>query len=378
MNKENNKTFRRVKTAAKAIFTIALTACVAGCLGVAVYQVRESRAQNKKVNKFIENQLERQAKEEEMENTYQEDGFVVGNEYEIRSTTHISDAYLKNDDSGLDSKDKKTLNMAKKILKKIIKKDMTNYEKELAVYHWMFKHISHGSGHTVTLPGSSSSPYVPYDVLTSRSAVCVGYATTFRMFMNMLGMDCHIVHNDYHSWDLVQLEPDEWYHVDIYSDVSGMCQYQNFNMTDSIARSSHEWDGSSLPEAKAVKYSYAVQNAKKIKNIYEVPQKVKDTLDQKKRSAYFKFKEPVNDSCINVADFLVEQMNVALTSMSGFENYNISGSWCLDENEKYILSIFIANYDESNGENAFDPKSPEGKKMSEAIAKAFGTGETAH
>lgn len=359
------------KKAAKTIVSIALAGCLTASLGLNIYQISQSLSQNRKVNKFIDNQLERQAKEEEKENTYQEDGYLIGDQYEIRSTTHISDAYKNGDDSKLEDEDKETLKMASDVLKKIIKDGMSNYEKELAVYRWMYKNVGQGQGSSVTLPGSNSSAFTPYGALSGQSTVCVGYATTFRLFMNMLDMDCHIVHNEYHSWDMVQLDDHEWYQVDVYSDVSGRCQYQNFNMTDEIARSSHDWDDSALPAAKGIKYSYAVQNSKELKDIYKVPANIKKALDKKKSSQYFKFKNPLDREELPIADLLLNQMNMALMSMPGFENYNMSGMWYQDENDQYILGIFIHNYVETE-ESVFDETSPEGKKMIEAVTKAFG------
>lgn len=367
----DEKNHAKGKKAAKTIVSVALAGCLVASLGLNVYQAGESATQNRKVNKFIDNQLERQAKEEEKENTYQEDGYKVGNQYEIRSTTHISDAYKNGDDSGLKDEDKETLKMASDVLKKIIKDGMSNYEKELAVYRWMFKHVGQGHGSSVTLPGSNSSAYTPHGALSGQSTVCVGYATTFRLFMNMLGMDCHIVHNEYHSWDMVQLDDQEWYQVDIYSDVAGKCQYQNFNMTDDISRSSHDWDDSALPQAKGIKYSYAVQNNKELKDIFKVPAQIKKALDKKRSSAFFKFQKPLDKEELPIADYLVNQMNMAMTSMPGFENYNMGGMWYQDEKDQYILGIFIRNYGETE-ESAFDEDSPEGKKMLEAITKAFG------
>lgn len=189
--------------------------------------------------------------------------------------------------------------------------------------------------------------------------------------MNMLDMDCHIVHNEYHSWDMVQLDDQEWYQVDIYSDVSGKCQYQNFNMTDDISRSSHDWDESALPQAKGVKYTYAVQNNKTVKDIYKVPAQVKKALDKKRSSAFFKFEKPLSREELPIADYLVSQMNTAMMSMPGFENYNMGGMWYLDEQDQYILGIFIRNYGESEN-SEFDADSPEGKKLQKAITKAFG------
>ncbi len=358
--------------AAKAVVSAALSGCLIASLGLNIYQANESVSQNRKVNKFIDNQLERQAKEEEKENSYQEDGYKVANQYEIRSTTHISDAYKNGDDSALNEEDKETLKMASDVLKKIIKDGMNDYEKELAVYRWMFKNVGQGHGSSVTLPGGNSSAFTPHGALSGQNTVCVGYATTFRLFMNMLGMDCHIVHNEYHSWDMVQLDDQEWYQVDVYSDVSGRCQYQNFNMTDDISRNSHDWDDSALPAAKGIKYSYAVQSSKELADIYKVPAKIKKVLDKKKSSAYFKFKKSLSREELPIADLLVNQMNAALTSMQGFENYNIGGMWYQDENDQYILGIFIRNYDDTE-ESVFDESSPEGKKIIEAVTKAFGT-----
>lgn len=377
MNEEKNeprvleKRHPKAAQTAKAAICVALAGCLVASLGLNIYQAGESVTQNRKVNKFIDNQLERQAKEEEKENTYQEDGYKVGNQYEIRSTSHISDAYKSGDDSALKEEDKETLKMASDVLKKIIKDGMSNYEKELAVYRWMYKNVGQGHGSAVTLPGNSSSAFTPHGALSGQSTVCVGYATTFRLFMNMLDMDCHIVHNEYHSWDMVQLDDKEWYQVDIYSDVSGRCQYQNFNMTDDISRTSHDWDDSALPEAKGVKYSYAVQNSKELTDIYAVPKKIKKALDKKKPSAFFKFKKTLSREELPIADYLLNQMNQALMSMPGFENYNMGGMWYQDENEQYILGIFIHNYSETE-ESIFDENSPEGKKMAEAVSKAFG------
>lgn len=360
------------KRVLKIIVSTALAGCLTASLGLNIYQINQSFSQNRKVNKFIDNQLERQAKEEEKENTYQEDGYLIGDQYEIRSTTHISDAYKSGDDSGLEDEDKETLKMASDVLKKIIKDGMSDYEKELAVYRWMYKNVGQGHGSSVTLPGSNSSAFTPYGALSGQSTVCVGYATTFRLFMNMLDMDCHIVHNEYHSWDMVQLDDHEWYQVDVYSDVSGRCQYQNFNMTDEISRNSHDWDDSALPAAKGIKYSYAVQSSKELKDIYKVPANIKKALDKKKSSQYFKFKKALDREELPIADLLLNQMNMALTSMPGFENYNMSGMWYQDENDQYILGIFIHNYGETE-ESVFDENSPEGKKMVEAVTKAFGT-----
>ena len=122
--------------------------------------------------------------------------------------------------------------MASAVLDEIITDGMTPYEKDLAVYDWMCANLGHEGGVTVVIPTAPEYSAEPYGVLKYGAAVCVGFATTFRLFMQMMDIDCMVVHNSYHSWNLVNLDG-EWYHTDIYSDVD-RGNYANFNMTDEM------------------------------------------------------------------------------------------------------------------------------------------------
>ncbi|MCI7468691.1 MAG: transglutaminase-like domain-containing protein [Lachnospiraceae bacterium] len=350
------------------ILGIALAASIAVSAASLGYNVRQSA----RVNRFITNQLKRQAKEEEKKSNYQEDGYKVSDQYEIRSTKDISDAYKSGDDSKLSDTDKETLKTASDILKKIIRDGDSDYQKELAVYEWMFENIGQGQSTVVTLPAASGSDFTPQGVLVSKQAVCVGYATTFRMFMQMLGMDCHIVHNDYHSWDLVKLDDGNWYHVDIYTDVSGKSEFQNFNMTDATAKASHEWDTAALPAADGVKYTYAVQNNTKVSDLTSVVARVKKEVDKKaseRKSQYFSFEKKYTADDLGKADAVINGLNAALQN-TGLSQLNISGAWYNGENDSYILGVFISDYSSTNGGTTLTKK--EKDRLSAAISKAFG------
>ena len=350
------------------IFGIALAASIA----VSAVSLGYNVGQSARVNRFITSQLKRQAKEEEKKSSYQEDGYKVGDQYEIRSTKDISDAYRSGDDSGLSDTDKQTLKTASDILKRIIKDVDSDYQKELAVYEWMYENIGQGQSTVVALPAASGSDFTPQGVLVSKQAVCVGYATTFRMFMQMLGIDCHIVHNEYHSWDLVKLDDGKWYHVDVYTDVSGKCEYQNFNMTDATAKASHDWDAAALPAADGVKYTYAVQNNQQVKDLTSVIARVKKEIDKKavdRKSLYFSFEKRYKADDLGKADAVINGLNAALQN-SGLSELNISGAWYNGENDSYILGIFISDYSSQNTGTQLTKKEKE--KLSEAIMKAFG------
>ena len=361
-----------MKKRAVVIFSLALAASVA----VSAVTLGFSVKQSKRVNSYITNQLKRQAKEEEKTSDYQEDGYKVGNQYEIRSTTDISDAYKSGDDSKLSDTDKKTLKTASDILKSIIKDGDSDYQKELAVYEWMYQNIGQGASTVVTLPAASGSDFTPQGVLISKQAVCVGYATTFRMFMQMLGLECHIVHNDYHSWDLVKLDDDCWYHVDIYTDVSSRTEFQNFNMTDATAHSGHDWDTAALPAANGVRYTYAVQNNEQVDDLVSIVRYVKKELDKKakdRHSLYFSFKTRYTSDDLPKADPVVNGLNTAIT-MSGVDTMSLNGVWYNGENNDYILGIFISDY--STQQSGTTISQAELKKLTDAINKAFGVGMT--
>ncbi len=361
-----------MKKATVVILSLALAASIAVSAVTLGFSVRQS----KRVNSFITNQLKRQAKEEEKSTDYEEDGYKVGNQYEIRSTTDISDAYKSGDDSNLSDTDKKTLKTASDILKSIIKDGDSDYQKELAVYEWMYQNIGQGASTVVTLPAASGSDFTPQGVLVSKQAVCVGYATTFRMFMQMLGLECHIVHNDYHSWDLVKLDDGCWYHVDIYTDVSSRTEFQNFNMTDATAQSGHDWDTAALPAANGVKYTYAVQNNKQVDDLISIVPYVKKELDKKannRHSLYFSFKTKYTSDDLTKADSVVNGLNTAIT-MSGRDTLSLNGVWYNGENNDYILGIFISDYSTQQSGTTISQK--ELKKLTDAINKAFGVGMT--
>ena len=356
-----------------ALIAVLLVGGVGTSIGMSAWMMNTQAAQNEKVSQFIDDERARQAEEAAQENTYQEDGYKVMDKYEIRSTTQISDAYLNNDPSGLSDEDKETYDMAKAVLDEIITDGMSAYEKELAIYDWMVDNIGQGSGHIISMPGQNSESFTPHDVLLNHNAVCVGYATTFRLLANMEGMDVHIVHNDYHSWDMVKLDDGEWYQLDVYSDVNGS-KYRNFNMTDEQARNGHDWDDSALPEAKGTKYSYAVQSAVEVKDLFEIPAKVRDIIKPgKSGSLFYKFPKKLTDKDLSLADQMIQIMQQAMYSVQGGDNKDLSASWVDDGEGGYVLAIYVSDYSGNSGSSIGDADPKKVTEMTNKINELFGS-----
>lgn len=84
--------------------------------------------------------------------------------------------------------------------------------------------------------GYSDPAYYAQGTILNGKAVCAGYASAFRLLMELACVPCKMAMNDDHDWNLVQIDG-KWYHVDVtwddpWPDTPGITKYQHFMMTD--------------------------------------------------------------------------------------------------------------------------------------------------
>lgn len=143
---------------------------------------------------------------------------------------------------------------ATQIISKIIKKDMTDLEKVIAVHDYLvlnteYDYINYKSD---SIPDES---YTVYGALINRIAVCAGYAKAFEYLMERIGIRCGTVLGtaygvdgwDGHAWNTVRLDG-EYYHVDVTFDdpinaKPGYIEHTYLNMTDYQIWKDHRWNG---------------------------------------------------------------------------------------------------------------------------------------
>ena len=300
----------------------------------------------------------------------QENDVTIMSQYTIRSTEKISDAYKRNSDSGLDDREKETLKLATDVLNEIIRDDMTDYEKEKAVYDWLIENVGQDKGLLTVIPSSDKDSDNPYGVLKYHNAVCVGYATTFRLFMQMMDIECMVVHNTerYHSWNLVKLDG-KWYHTDVYSD-SETGNYANFNMNDEIASRSHDWNKEFFPAADGTEYCYAFMNREEAKDLYDIPRVIKKKLDEEEYVFTIGFKTPPANNDAVLADTIMNSLTerILVDNPDAYLEWN----WYMDDDNNFVLfvSISITN----TTEEGVTPEQAE--KIGRKIGKAFGDDES--
>ena len=312
----------------------------------------------------------------ETEDVAQENDVTIGSEYVIRATTQISDAYKSGDTSKLSDKDKETLDMAKKVLDEIITDGMSDYEKELAVYKWMCENIGFDDGSLAVIPDEDDAVVDnPHGVLQNHKAVCVGYATTFRLFMQMLDIDCMVVHDSYlsHTWDLVKLDG-EWYHTDIYSDADSKGNFAHFNLDDNSMINMQEWNTDFFPAAEGYKYNYAYMNRVECRDIYSIPEQVRAAIDAKNSVVSLDMGKDMSDDAFTVIELIMEQIQNAVAGDSRI--MNLYWSWLNTEDGDNIFTVYISYYsdDDNNGEdpdiNGLDDETQQ--KINDAVSKYFG------
>lgn len=298
------------------------------------------------------------------EDVAQEDNVVIADEYTIKSTKNISDAYKEGKEDSLSKEDKDTLDMAKKVLDEIITDGMSDYEKELAVYNWMVKNIKNDSRMMSVIPTSGQNAATPNGVLKSKTAVCVGYATTFRLFMQMMDIECKVVHTTdrIHSWDEVKLDG-EWYHTDIYSD-AGSPNYSHFNMNDKQCSDGYEWNTDFFPAATGTKYNYAVMNNEKLDDVYKLPKKIKKAMEDKNYFLAYNLGQNVDDETINIVNAIIQSISNYMT-----DSYNVSANLIDADNGDKVMAVYISSYNDTSAMDNLSDKVTE--KINKAVDKAF-------
>ncbi len=148
---------------------------------------------------------------------------------------------------------------ADEILAQITNDSMSDYEKVKAVHDWMCENITNdweaftnNDTQGTSIPDADGTED---GALLSGMAVCEGYANTFQLFMNKLGIECLKMNavatgaygKGLHAWNMVKVG-DQWYHIDVtyddphYADGSSHTRYKYFLVSDdTIGANQFDW-----------------------------------------------------------------------------------------------------------------------------------------
>ena len=190
----------------------------------------------------------------------------------LYDTSAILAAWESGEEEGLSEKDGAILARCREIFAGCITDGMTDFEKELALHDALLRGVHcdetvYDHDTPQGLPNNTN----PYGALVEGYAICLGYAASFQLLMDLAGVECVTVvgassrSTSEHAWNLVRLEG-EWYGVDptwndpaSWEDVPesdwDWTHHRHFNVTsDSLRQSNHQWDYLNVPEAEGTRF----------------------------------------------------------------------------------------------------------------------------
>ena len=185
-------------------------------------------------------------------------------------TAPIIEAYKRGDCTSLDEKATAILGKAAVIIDEIITEDMSDYDKELAIHDYIIHNCTYDKGALAVISNPSPDSDNPYGALINGSAICSGYATTFRLFMGMLDIPCETVYHcasfpdTDHAWNIVSLDGARYY-VDVTwddpvpDDDTRLTHREYFNVSREFLEQDHTLSDE-CPDTPVMKDSYAEHN----------------------------------------------------------------------------------------------------------------------
>jgi transglutaminase/protease-like cytokinesis protein 3 len=186
----------------------------------------------------------------------------------LYDTAPILAAWTSGDTAALSDRDRVILEKCRAVIDQVITADMSDYEKEAAIYCWVTTHGVYDYDHYDPQAELDPDSYNPYGLLTNGKGVCLAFATTFQLFLDLLEVECITVvgasyrSSEDHAWNMVRLDG-QWYCVDPTWDLNSWdesmgtyldyvrddCTY--FNVTSQyMAETDHQWDYTAVPEAE--------------------------------------------------------------------------------------------------------------------------------
>jgi transglutaminase/protease-like cytokinesis protein 3 len=177
----------------------------------------------------------------------------------IYDTSAILSAWSAGDPSALSDYDRAIYDSASAVLFDLLADNMTDYQRERAIYQWVVTNVSYDNDHYKDSAHVSPDSSTPYGPLVNGKGICLGYASTFQLLMDMADIECITVvgaalNSTYdHAWNQVCLDG-AWYCADPTWDsgISDPDQWSFFNVTsDYMAATNHQWDYASVPESSS-------------------------------------------------------------------------------------------------------------------------------
>lgn len=186
--------------------------------------------------------------------------------------------YINGDTGDLTDKELEAFNEATRVYELYIKNCESDFDRVKAAHDYIVKNCTYNKA-AIENDTLVDDDFTVYGTLVKGVSVCEGYARTFKMLMDIAGVDCIMVTGTVgeeavsHAWNMVKLDND-WYHVDVtfddpYPETSEIV-YLYFNVTDEIMAKDHSWNKNVTPQADSEEYDYLGMVGVKLSNYTEL------------------------------------------------------------------------------------------------------------
>ena len=166
----------------------------------------------------------------------------------------------------LQNKEKAVQNKVKDIISKVIKPDMKDYEKEVALHDYIVNNSKYDQ--RIDSGNIPKESYSSYGILINGVGVCQGYAVAMDRLLKASGIETKLALGDAydgknwisHAWNIVKIGG-QYYHLDttwddpVTEDGANIIRYSYFNVTDEQIEKNHRWDKVGSPKCNSTEYS---------------------------------------------------------------------------------------------------------------------------
>ncbi len=272
--------------------------------------------------------------------------------HDIYDDTAVLEAYKSGDDSALDDNDKYVLEQMSQAIEENITDNMSEYEKEKAIYDYMFATTAYNDDNLAAIDLETDDAdlyaHTPYGFFKYHETICVGNATTFKLFMDALGIDCKIIHSTAegeHAWDVVNIDGN-WYHVDLTFDGGDESPaYTCFNVNDEMKEEDgYDWsDQEDIPECTSLDCCYLVMSASEIEDIYAIPKAIQTAFDAGEDDVYMKIKADSEEDALRIKSEVSYILSGIIPSSSNVELIPMA---CVIAGDYVVCSVERYSYDD--------------------------------
>ena len=219
-------------------------------------------------------------------------------DYEVFDNSEIVEAFRTGEGSSLDSTEKRILEKASEIYESIGGDSLSPIEYEIMIYDYILENCQYDNEAIDVFGTPQENSENPYGVLVENRGICLGYATTFQLFMDMKNIPCLTIYaadddGEEHGWNQVEIDG-KWYYTDItwddpVPDYEGRKAYHKyFNVTaEEMKNTGHVWDESRCNKADSSDAVYYKISAENVSSVTETCDIIESSVSAYSIEMYF-------------------------------------------------------------------------------------------